>query len=71
MLSEEALRGGAVDQRFVEQPLDSPARGPGVAEVVPGLQEVWVFLVQLVIEPPERAAAVDRTGEPAVLLDRR
>lgn len=49
--------GGLVDEWLLSQPFDGAAPGAGVVELVPGRQQVRVFLVEFVPEPAE--------GEPA------
>ena len=49
----------------VRQPLDGPAPGADFAERVPRWHEVWVLLVELVLESAEGAFALDGAGQPA------
>ncbi len=66
------MRGGlVVDERVVDQPLDSAAFGSGGAEGVPYRQQLRIVLVQPVLEPAERALAVDGPGQTAPRLARR
>jgi hypothetical protein len=48
------------DQPFVGQPLDGPDLRPGITQCVPGRDEPWMSLVELILEVPEGALALQR-----------
>jgi uncharacterized protein YbjT (DUF2867 family) len=65
VVGQETTGDIVVDEWIVGQPLDGPALGADFAECVPRWQEVWVLLVELVLETAEGAFALDGAGQPA------
>ena len=59
MVGQEAARGVVIDQRVVDEPLDSAALGTYVAERVPRRQQLRVLVVEFILEPTERSPALD------------
>jgi len=51
----EVPGGAVVDELVVDKPFDRAPVGAGIAEGVPGVERVWVLVVQLVLEPAKRA----------------
>lgn len=64
-VGDEELSGCiGVDELLIQQPLDGSTCCARVAEGVPRRHEIWVFLVQLVLEPPEGSLASDCPAQP-------
>jgi hypothetical protein len=58
--------GVVVDELVVDEPFDRASVGASVAEGVPGVQQVGVLVVELVVlEPAKRAPPLQRSEEPA------
>jgi hypothetical protein len=65
VLGQEVLGLRLVDDVIVDEPSNGAPLRAGVAEGVPGRKQLWVLLVELVFESPERPFPPERSGESA------
>ncbi len=59
----ELVSSVVVDEAMVQEPFDGAALGSNVTQRVPGRDELWVVLIELVLETTERSTPLKRPGQ--------